>query len=74
MKCENENMTSTFDKEQTYSFISILKENSTPDLFFLTEEMPLHPRQRIASSSSLKKCLFILTEEMPLHPRGRNES
>ena len=43
MKCDYENMTSTCDEEQTYSFLSILKENSTPDLFILTEELPLHP-------------------------------
>ena len=48
-------MTSTCDEEQTYSFLSTLEENSTPDPFIPTEEMPLHPNLQTSKAFKLSK-------------------
>ena len=58
MKCDHANMktmTNTCDEEQTYSFLSTLEENSTPDPFIPTEEMPLHPNLQTSKAFKLSK-------------------
>ena len=52
-------MTSTCAAEPTYSytysFFIIVEENSTPDPFIPTEEMPLHPNLQTSQAFRLSK-------------------